>query len=147
MGGLRLGLKPRLYGGFGIIVLIGLALAIFATWELSGIKDQVFRFGTITDNTGRSLEVARRIETIRRSNLRYTVDADEKAMEEAAGAESTAIDLLKASAAATLAEERRRVYDGFRAEIESLRTKRNALMSRSEERRVGKECRSRWSPY
>ncbi len=138
MGGLRLGLKPRLYGGFGIIVLIGLALAIFATWELSGIKDQVFRFGTITDNTGRSLEVARRIETIRRSNLRYTVDADEKAMEEAAGAESTAIDLLKASAAATLAEERRRVYDGFRAEIESLRTKRNALMSLGKEMQADK---------
>ena len=23
----------------------------------------------------------------------------------------------------------------------------NALLNRSEERRVGKECRSRWSPY
>ena len=26
-------------------------------------------------------------------------------------------------------------------------TMRRALLSRSEERRVGKECRSRWSPY
>src|SRR5256886_4255511 len=25
--------------------------------------------------------------------------------------------------------------------------KRNCMLSRSEERRVGKECRSRWSPY
>src|ERR1035441_5706785 len=27
------------------------------------------------------------------------------------------------------------------------RTRRQALTTRSEERRVGKECRSRWSPY
>ena len=28
-----------------------------------------------------------------------------------------------------------------------MRRKRNVLGNRSEERRVGKECRSRWSPY
>ena len=28
-----------------------------------------------------------------------------------------------------------------------IKDKKNVLMSRSEERRVGKECRSRWSPY
>ena len=32
-------------------------------------------------------------------------------------------------------------------EIESLRNEIRALLLRSEERRVGKECRSRWSPY
>ena len=30
---------------------------------------------------------------------------------------------------------------------ESLEIKREHLKERSEERRVGKECRSRWSPY
>ena len=30
---------------------------------------------------------------------------------------------------------------------EALREIRRALLDRSEERRVGKECRSRWSPY
>ena len=28
-----------------------------------------------------------------------------------------------------------------------MKEKRQALFNRSEERRVGKECRSRWSPY
>ena len=33
-------------------------------------------------------------------------------------------------------------------EVESLKAARNKLSkARSEERRVGKECRSRWSPY
>src|SRR3989475_12056238 len=34
--------------------------------------------------------------------------------------------------------------EAIRSEIEFLE---NTLRSRSEERRVGKECRSRWSPY
>src|SRR2546430_13681538 len=35
------------------------------------------------------------------------------------------------------------VFDPFRRVLHPMR----ALMVRSEERRVGKECRSRWSPY
>src|SRR5260221_8725754 len=31
--------------------------------------------------------------------------------------------------------------------VERLEAERHAVDSRSEERRVGKECRSRWSPY
>ena len=34
----------------------------------------------------------------------------------------------------------------IKQEVQALRADRNKL-SRSEERRVGKECRSRWSPY
>ena len=38
--------------------------------------------------------------------------------------------------------------NGMRAEIERrLGLKQAGTMLRSEERRVGKECRSRWSPY
>ena len=41
-------------------------------------------------------------------------------------------------------EERKVVVDGF---IEILKDKEFDVVARSEERRVGKECRSRWSPY
>ena len=45
----------------------------------------------------------------------------------------------------------RRVADGEldlnSAQLEFERMKRMPTLSRSEERRVGKECRSRWSPY
>ena len=34
-----------------------------------------------------------------------------------------------------------------RARVPVQRLKHRALTNRSEERRVGKECRSRWSPY
>src|SRR3712207_9291012 len=36
---------------------------------------------------------------------------------------------------------------GIRATSPSITTYRKSAGSRSEERRVGKECRSRWSPY
>ena len=36
---------------------------------------------------------------------------------------------------------------GFRSTFASSKKQDNAEMVRSEERRVGKECRSRWSPY
>ena len=35
----------------------------------------------------------------------------------------------------------------FDSPMEALLRKENKLLERSEERRVGKECRSRWSPY
>ena len=39
------------------------------------------------------------------------------------------------------------VYAMIDGEIENQNARNQFLQSRSEERRVGKECRSRWSPY
>ena len=53
----------------------------------------------------------------------------------------------------TLKEARQAVVDYVEQEIRQLRAVRDMVIStrerdlRSEERRVGKECRSRWSPY
>ena len=39
------------------------------------------------------------------------------------------------------------VYEDICDQIEGKENGSYVLLSRSEERRVGKECRSRWSPY
>ena len=45
-------------------------------------------------------------------------------------------------------EIRRRKIQAFKWRLETLRSmEKEELEFRSEERRVGKECRSRWSPY
>ena len=36
---------------------------------------------------------------------------------------------------------------GMLGELQDMRREINLIHNRSEERRVGKECRSRWSPY
>src|SRR5580700_9166759 len=74
---LRLGLQPRLYSGFGVLVLLGLLLAGFATWQLSAIAAQVGKMTALNDNVTRALEVAEQLQIQRRSALRYTIDADE----------------------------------------------------------------------
>ena len=43
-----------------------------------------------------------------------------------------------------LGTKKKYLYD---SDLASLRVKEKQINKRSEERRVGKECRSRWSPY
>ena len=49
----------------------------------------------------------------------------------------------------TVEKKMNKVLDNLDANLRTIRTGRaNAnMLERSEERRVGKECRSRWSPY
>jgi methyl-accepting chemotaxis protein len=132
---LRLGLKPRLYCGFGILVVMGLGLAAFAASELSGIKTSVQRLSAIDGNTARAAEVSDRIEIIRRADLRYIVDADDQSIRDAAAAETAAIDILRAADSATLSEERRAIYQSLVNDVDALRNKRNMLMSLSQQMR------------
>ena len=47
----------------------------------------------------------------------------------------------------TSIEEVKDKFETFAAEFEAMIFKEESILCRSEERRVGKECRSRWSPY
>ena len=44
-------------------------------------------------------------------------------------------------------ENVKKIYTGLDAKSKDIVALHNVNLSRSEERRVGKECRSRWSPY
>jgi methyl-accepting chemotaxis protein len=125
---LRLGLKTRIYCGFGVLVLMGAGLAAFGIWELSTISFNVERMGVLGDNTARITEAEGKIQIVRRASLRYTIDQNEENLKDAVAAEATAIELLQAAAAATTVDERRAFYIGLKNEVETLRAKREALM-------------------
>jgi methyl-accepting chemotaxis protein len=125
---LRLGLKTRIYCGFGALVLLGVALAGFGVWELSGIGFNVERMGVLSDNTARITEAESKIQIIRRVSLRYTIDQNEDQLKEAVTAEAEAIERLQAAAAATTVAERRTFYGGLKSDVEALRAKREGLM-------------------
>ena len=125
---LRLGLKTRIYCGFGALVLLGVALAGFGVWELSGIGFNVERMGVLSDNTARITEAESKIQIIRRVSLRYTIDQNEDQLKEAVMAEAEAIERLQAAAAATTVAERRTFYGGLKSDVEALRAKREGLM-------------------
>jgi methyl-accepting chemotaxis protein len=122
------GLRPRIYGGFGILIVIALGLTLFATWKLSAVRNSIERFGTVRDKSTRALEISDKLQIIGRADLRYMIDADEESAKEAAAAESDAIDLLEIASATTGSQDRRVIYAGLEADVNSLRAKRTALI-------------------
>jgi methyl-accepting chemotaxis protein len=102
--------KSRIYAGFGALVLIAAAVAVFGVFELGGIGGQVIRFVAIADNGARNLEVQHIAERMRRNALRYQTSQDEAAIAAFDADQAKAIELLAAAAKATDSAERRRLY-------------------------------------
>jgi methyl-accepting chemotaxis protein len=126
---LRPGLKPRLFGGFGVLVLLGLALAGYGAWQLSAVGGQVGRMSKLADNMTRVVDLRGQLEIMRRVTLRLTTAVDEAAIKDGAAAEQDAAELLDASTKATVSEERRRTYASIAAGIASFRSKRDSLIA------------------
>ena len=70
-------IKYRLYGGFGILVVMTLGLVIYGVQQFNDISVSVTRMNGISENSTRTLLIARYLETMRRSVLRYAYDHDE----------------------------------------------------------------------
>jgi methyl-accepting chemotaxis protein len=124
---LRLKIKGRLYGGFGVLIVFVLALAGFAVWKMSAIQVEVARLSNLSGNVLRATEIAVNLQAIRRAILRYNFDADEPSYKEAAEREAKTIELLQAAAKSALSEGRRKIYNGLEANVVQLRGKREAL--------------------
>jgi len=125
---LGLGIKARIYGGFGVLVLFGLALALFAAWQLTAVKGAVEKMSALSDNNTRALEIGREFEIMRRGSLRYKFDGEESALKQGTEAAAKATELLQAAAKATLSEERRKTYNGLEAGVQSFQKKRDGLI-------------------
>eukprot|EP01037_Dinobryon_pediforme_P010621 gene10621-10692_t len=117
----------RLYIGFSTVVLLGLALAIFGLWQLSGIQQQVGKASRLSDNVIRTLEISNNLQAISRAVLRYDFDADEASFLEAADRETTTIQLLQAAAKATLSQDRVKIYNSTEDIVVQMRAKREEL--------------------
>src|SRR3989441_10260544 len=64
-----------------------------------------------------------------------------------ARARAEGIPIRRISSAEQIAKRHHGGIDLVQADLEQLQVPENTFELRSEERRVGKECRSRWSPY
>jgi methyl-accepting chemotaxis protein len=111
----QLKINTRLITGFGILIVIGIAVAGFGTWQLSAIARQVGKMGALADNSVRVLETNKLVETGRRVRLRYVLAGDDAFVTEFKESQSQATALLKEAAEKTLSEERRRTYNGLSA--------------------------------
>jgi methyl-accepting chemotaxis protein len=124
---LRLRIAGRLYGGFGALVLFGLALAGFAVWQFWAVDRQVEKMTALDDNVVRVLTVSADLHAMRRAILRYAFDHDKASYEEADKRGAASVQLLQDAAKATLSEERRKLYGEVEQTVQALRAKRTQL--------------------
>ncbi|HVJ52209.1 MAG TPA: methyl-accepting chemotaxis protein, partial [Aliidongia sp.] len=104
-------MNVRLYLGFGALILIGIAVAGFGSWQLESINDRVAEMGRQSDNVVRVLQTGRLTALMRLYRLRYIAEEDEALAKQFHEAQSQAVDMMKAAAQTTRSEERRRLYN------------------------------------
>ena len=124
---LNLRIRGRLYGGFGALVFIGIALAAIAVWQLDIIRAQVAALTLQSTNTIRAEEIATELQAIRRAVLRYAFDHDEKSMMEAQARLTKTAGLLEVAGKTTGSDQRRAAFGEVAKDVEEIAKKRIAL--------------------
>jgi methyl-accepting chemotaxis protein len=124
----RLALRARIYAGFSLLVLLGIALAFFGVWQLFSIKDSVYRMSKLSDGMVRVLQIGRALETVHRATLGYVTSGSEEQLRTATDAATKAYELLQAAAQATGSAERRRAYNDLQTSLNEFQRKREALV-------------------
>jgi methyl-accepting chemotaxis protein len=124
---LNLRIRGRLYGGFGALVLFGLASSGFAVWQMTEVGTQVDSLSILSSNTIRAAEIASELHAIRGAVLRYSFDQDEAALADAdkrlAGVTTSLETVIKASRS----EERRAAYRTIEKDVADVKAQRQAL--------------------
>jgi methyl-accepting chemotaxis protein len=124
---LNLRIRGRLYGGFGALVLFGLALATFGVWQLWTVQAEVKELTRQSQNAVRAGELTTELQAVRRAVLRYNFDQDEPSFAEAETRLSRLTDLLDEAIKTTTVEINRAIYTGAAKQVAELKTKRAAL--------------------
>jgi methyl-accepting chemotaxis protein len=127
MSPINLRIRGRLFGGFGALVLFGIALAGFAVWQLGEIRTQVQALTLQSSSTIRIGEIATELEAVRRAILRYAFDQDEQSFAESERRLANVTKLLGVAEKNTMSDERRAGYRDIASDVEDLKTKRVAL--------------------
>jgi methyl-accepting chemotaxis protein len=123
-----LSIRMRLYAGFGLIVLFGIGLAVFAVSELSTIGGDVGRSVALTGNTIRVLNATRLFETMRKDALRSATTWDDSEVKDFGESSTKVLALMDAADKATLSEERRTTYAGLVTKTKALSAKFDQLV-------------------
>jgi methyl-accepting chemotaxis protein len=115
-----LSIRMRLYAGFGVLVLFGIGLAVFAVTELGVIGADVGRSVALSGNTMRVLDATRLFETMRKDALRSATTWDDSQVKDFADNSTKVLALLDAAGKATLSEERRKTYAALATKTQTL---------------------------
>jgi len=123
----NLRIRGRLYSGFAALVLLGVALAGFAVWQLWAIDAQVGAMKVQSENAIRIGEITTELQATSRSLLNYIFDRDQASLGEAEKRLGRMASLLDEASRTTTSTERRATYGAAARVVAELSNKRVAL--------------------
>jgi methyl-accepting chemotaxis protein len=127
MPAFNLRIRGRLYGGFGALVLLGLAMAGFGVWKLWEISARVERMGVQSQNAISVGTMTSDLQAARRGLLRYLFDHDAASFAESEQRLNEVANLLEVNRKRTLPGERRIAYQELEKDVAELKLKRGEL--------------------
>jgi methyl-accepting chemotaxis protein len=133
MASLKLGIRTRINGGFGLLVVLALGLAGFAYWQFSGISQQVDRMSRLSDLNTQAAAIGDSFEAMRFALLRFRAFGEQAALQQAAEAETRAEQQLAAARETTVLDDRRKSYDALIAGLDALKANREILVKAAQE--------------
>ena len=107
---IRLSIRARIYGGMGILVALGLALAGQGIRELTTVDHQVTRMGHLSDGNIRDLRIARLMETMREASLALKFSTQAHLDPGDAAESQQMIAMVQEAAKTSNSEQQRRTY-------------------------------------
>jgi methyl-accepting chemotaxis protein/CHASE3 domain sensor protein len=123
----RFRIRTRIFGGFGALIILGLAISALGDWQLSAVSHQVGQLGTVSEGLSRVLEAARLVETLRSTAQSYKSTGDDAALKEFIAAQDAVTTAMAESAKATKSADRKKLYsdtldalDGLRGNVDQL---------------------------
>ncbi|MGO8919934.1 MAG: methyl-accepting chemotaxis protein [Stellaceae bacterium] len=128
-------ITSRIYGGFGLLILLGAAVAVSGLWQLTQIGGQVARLVLVADNRAHIIEAGERIQSMRHLGLKFKTSSDEAAARQFLEDETRAADIVKGMAGTAATEERRGRFGDTAEQLEAARAsfdKLHALIVRTE---------------
>ena len=133
MASLKLGIRTRINGGFGLLIVLSLGLAGFAYWQFSGISQQVDRMSRLSDLNSQAAAIGDSFEAMRFALLQFRAFGAQAALQQAAEAEARAEQQLSTARETTTLDERRKSYDVLIAGLEGLKSNRETLIKAAQE--------------
>jgi methyl-accepting chemotaxis protein len=113
----RILIKWRIFGGFGLIVALGVGMAIYGVWGLSSVSAKIALLSRQSGNTVQVLTASRALEAMRRAATRYASAPDSALVKEFNDNLAMIDNLLKELMASTLSQDRLSTYQSVASEL------------------------------
>jgi methyl-accepting chemotaxis protein len=123
-----MGIRLRIYSGFGVLVVLGFAMAGLGVVELTSISGEIRQMSNLTDDNARALEISRSLQTVGAALLRYKLTGDYTAQSAARG-DNGAADALKVMIEGAASDHDRQIYEGVSKAVEAYGAKRDAILT------------------